>query len=95
MATKLEAFHGRGGVDLALSHDLEDIMTVIDGRPEIVGEIAIADTGVRTYIASEIAALTGSKDFLEALAGFLLPDSSSQARQPLLKKRLEAIAALS
>lgn len=95
VATKLEAFHGRGGGDLALSHDLEDIMTVIDGRPEILDEIAVADAEVRAYIASEMAALLSSHDFLEALAGFLLPDSASQARLPLLKKRLQALAALS
>jgi hypothetical protein len=36
VATKLEAFHGRGGGDVFASHDLEDIVAVADGRPEIV-----------------------------------------------------------
>lgn len=31
-ATKLEAFKGRGAGDYLASHDLEDIITVIDGR---------------------------------------------------------------
>lgn len=37
VATKLEAFHGRGRDDIFASHDLEDIIAVVDGRPEIVG----------------------------------------------------------
>lgn len=34
-ATKLEAFSGRGRGDYAGSHDLEDLLTVIDGRTAI------------------------------------------------------------
>src|SRR5208283_2177257 len=33
LATKMEAFHGRGQNDFRMSHDLEDIVTVVDGRP--------------------------------------------------------------
>ena len=32
IATKLEAFRDRGGGDFLMSHDLEDIVTVVDGR---------------------------------------------------------------
>lgn len=95
VATKLQAFHGRGSGDFTASHDLEDIITVVDGRPEIVGEIATADFEVRDYIASEISALVGDRDFIEALPGFLLPDAASQARRPLLEERLRAIAGVS
>jgi len=35
IATKLEAFHDRGGGDFLASHDLEDIVTVVDGRPGV------------------------------------------------------------
>lgn len=95
VATKFEAFHRRGGGDIVASHDLEDVVAVVDGRLEVVDEIAQSDREVRGFIASEFADLIRNKDFLEALPGFLLPDSASQARQPLLKKRIEAIAALS
>ena len=39
IATKLEAFHGRGGDDVVASHDLEDIISVVDGRSEIVDDV--------------------------------------------------------
>lgn len=35
VATKLEAFRGRGRNDYANSHDLEDLLAVVDGREDI------------------------------------------------------------
>jgi hypothetical protein len=52
IATKLEAFRGRGRGDIFASHDLEDIVTVVDGRPEIVAEVGGADAEVRAYVGS-------------------------------------------
>jgi hypothetical protein len=92
IATKLEAFHGRGGGDIVASHDLEDIIAVVDGRSEIVSEVAAAATDVRHYIASELRRLLETRDFTEALAGFLLPDAASQGRRSLLQRRLVALS---
>lgn len=78
-----------------MSHDLEDIVTVVDGRPEVVAEIGAAASEVRAFIASEIGTLLNNQDFVDALSGFLLPDAASQARRPLLEDRLRTIAALS
>ena len=91
LATKLEAFHGRGRNDYTGSHDLEDVIAVVDGRSEIVGEV-LANPDVREYVSSEIGRLLGIQAFLDALPGFLLPDRASQERQPLLVARLRAIA---
>jgi predicted nucleotidyltransferase len=49
-ATKLEAFKGRGKSDYLASHDLEDLITVIDGRPELLDELHLAPEDVRSYI---------------------------------------------
>ena len=92
LATKLEAFHGRGGDDVFASHGLEDIIAVVDGRPEIVREVAAASTDVRHYIASELRALLDNRDFTEALGGFLLPDAASQGRRSLLEDRLRSLS---
>ena len=92
VATKLDAFHGRGG-DIVASHDLEDIIAVVDGRPEIVSEVAAASSDVRGYIASELQALLDNQDFVEALGGFLLPDAASQGRRGLLEVRLWSMVA--
>lgn len=92
VATKLDAFHGRGEDDIAASHDLEDIVMVVDGRPELLEEIGAAGAEVRAYIASEIRALFDNQDFVDALPGFLLPDPASQARRALVEARLRALA---
>jgi predicted nucleotidyltransferase len=36
LATKLEAFQGRGQRDFFASQDLEDVITVVDGRASLV-----------------------------------------------------------
>ena len=53
-ATKLEAFRGRGKGDYLASHDLEDLITVVDARPELLDELRSEPEDVRSYIASAI-----------------------------------------
>lgn len=38
IATKLEAFVGRGGGDFMSSHDMEDVLNIIDGREELAAD---------------------------------------------------------
>ena len=57
VATKLEAYLGRGGDDPLASHDLEDILNLVDGRETLVSEIKAADEEVRSYIAHQVGAL--------------------------------------
>jgi hypothetical protein len=93
-ATKLEAFAGRGKNDYQSSHDLEDLMAVVDGRAELVEEIRAGAQDVRAYIAGEIGKLLAIREFLDALPGHLLPDRASQARVLILLERLKKISAL-
>jgi len=94
IATKLEAFFGRGNLDYRGSHDLEDIVTVIDGRVELVGEISEASSKLRDYVSTTFASFLGEKDFHESLAGHMPPDPASQNRLPILWQRFQDIAAL-
>ena len=93
-ATKLEAFAGRGKNDYQSSHDLEDLLAVVDGRAELVEEIRDGVGNVRAYIAAEIRKLLAVREFLDALPGYVLPDPASQARVSILLERLKKIAAL-
>jgi hypothetical protein len=54
VATKLCAWKGRGGGDLLPSLDIHDVLTLIDGRPELIEEVASAAPDLRTYIRSEV-----------------------------------------
>ncbi|TIS01589.1 MAG: hypothetical protein E5X13_13810, partial [Mesorhizobium sp.] len=71
VATKLEAYIGRGRGDLLMSHDLEDILLVIDGRPEIVAEVLGADADVSQFIAEQFARLLEDREFDYFLEGNL------------------------
>jgi hypothetical protein len=93
-ATKLEAFAGRGKGDYQSSHDLEDLIAVVDGRVELVKEIYSGPEDVCAYIAAEIGKLLATPQFLDALPGYLLPDQTSQARVSILLERLKKIAAI-
>jgi predicted transcriptional regulator len=65
---------------------------VIDGREEIARELAASSADVREYVASELRHLLGVQAFVDALSGFLMPDSASQSRRPALLRRLRALA---
>ncbi len=93
VATKLEAFHGRAGGDFH-HHDMEDIITVIDGRAELLGELTRSPDDVKAFVGREIHLLMSNDRFREALPGHLPGDRASQARLPLVERRLHAIAAL-
>lgn len=94
VATKLEAFHGCGRKDYLASHDLEDLVTVIDGRPELIEEVGAEDAKVRRYIAGALSTLLSDSEFVTALPGQLPGDAASQARLPELLRRLRLFAEL-
>lgn len=94
IATKLEAFKGRGNGDFLLSHDMEDIITVVDGRAELIGEAERAPEALRRYLAAEFHALMNTPAFLDALASHLPGDAMSQQRLPGLIAKLARLAKL-
>ena len=91
LATKLAAFDGRGEGDYVMSHDMEDIVAVLDGRPEIVDEVKRADETLRTYLMARFTAFLRDRNFLAALPGHLPGDAASQARAPLVLERIAAV----
>ena len=65
------AFLDRGKNDYYASHDLEDFVTVIDGRANIVGELDQAPLALRTYVIGAVRDLQVIAPFNEALSGHL------------------------
>jgi hypothetical protein len=93
LATKLEAFANRGGSDIYASHDLEDIVTLVDGRPSLGEEIrSEAPDSVRAFIATTFRQLLDRPGFEEAVEGHLLPEA--RERLPLVLRLMEKIAEL-
>lgn len=92
VATKLAALRSRGMRDIRLSRDLEDIVYVVDNRPELATEVAAASAGVRAYLATEIGQLLQHPEMREAI-DCQLPYGSGDERQYVIEKRLLAIVA--
>jgi hypothetical protein len=94
LATKHIAFLDRGGGDYYASHDLEDFVTVIDGREGIVDDVDQALAELRAYLICAVRSLVATRRFNEALPGQIPPDRASQQRLPALRRKLQSIAAL-
>lgn len=94
LVTKFDAFRSRGQGDLLSSHDLEDVMTLIDGRVELEDEVAASPDDIRQAIRNECGDLVADARLLEAMAGFLPGDPASQGRLPELRARLGRLAGI-
>ena len=90
VATKLEAYRGRGADDLIISRDVEDILLVVDGREELVAEIQNAESNIRSFIAQEFRALQQHYDFDNFLEGNI---RGPEGRVEIVRDRFAAIAA--
>ena len=88
VATKLEAFASRGGSDFLSSHDLEDVLNIIDGREELAEEMAAAPTELRQAVAATFAGLLANQDFANVLPGLV----AEPERAGLVMERLKALS---
>ena len=87
IGTKLEAFHVRGATDPMVSHDLEDILMIVDGRSELIAEIASTIAELREYLREQFATLQSSAFFDDLLSG-----TFDAARGQIVRGRWDAIA---
>ncbi len=92
LATKLSAFDGRGEGDYLMSHDIEDIVAVLDGRLEVVDEVQVSPEELRSHLAERFRALLDDARFVEAVSGHLPGDMSSQGRVTIVMERIRSIA---
>ena len=68
-ATKLCAWKDRGRGDVLRSLDVHDVLTLIDGRPELIEEIKAATAAIRSYIKDELIDLRAEPYFNYAVEG--------------------------
>lgn len=87
IATKIDAYLNRGQGDVLASHDVEDLLTVFDGRSSIVNEIKQAQTIVRQYIIDQMSLLLDNEHFEYAVQSVARGD---MAREQLIMDRIQA-----
>lgn len=80
LITKLEAFDGRGNGDYILSHDIEDIIAVMDGRPKLIEEIRQSESALVNALKIRFNNLLKDQSFVDAISGHMPTDEVSQIR---------------
>lgn len=88
MATKLEAYKGRGNGDVLESRDIEDILNLVDGREELLDEIQSASPDLRQYIAKELGSLLKDANFDYAIQS---QAQGNTDREEVIYQRLEEL----
>jgi len=90
----MEAFYDRGKNDYYMSHDLEDFIAVVEGREQLLGELAGAPADLRKYLSEATSKLLANERFLDALPGYVPGDAISQLRISIILERLKAMMTL-
>ena len=91
VATKLEAYLGRGDNDPLSSHDIEDLLNIVDGREELLTEATKASPELQGYIAQQISALLDHNDIDYAVQAAA---NNNPEREALIFARLDTLAQL-
>lgn len=64
LASKIEAFRDRGRDDYLASPDIEDIVALFDGCPDLEEKVQLAPEDVRKFIADQAAKFLATRDFI-------------------------------
>lgn len=85
LATKLAAYRGRGNEDPLESRDIEDILALIDGRPELMEELLQSPAKLRRYVSKQLSDLSANSSFEYAVQA---ASNGNSDREALLWDRL-------
>jgi hypothetical protein len=89
LATKFEAFNNRGK-DYRTSHDIEDIVYVIDNRLKIIEDIARDDIRISKFIKEQLQTLIQKGLLQEVLTAHIHP-LIQEERMPIVEEKINQI----
>lgn len=89
LATKFEAFNDRGS-DYRISHDIEDIIYVLDNRIGIVEEIENDDTRIANFIKEQLQNISNKGLLQEVLMSHIHPLMLDE-RLPIVEEKITQI----
>lgn len=88
VATKLEAWLGRGQGDALTSRDIEDIINLIDGREELINELSNSSDTVKAFVSEQLSLLLEDDNFEYAVSS---QSNNSPQRENIIFERIEEI----
>ncbi|RFC55013.1 nucleotidyl transferase AbiEii/AbiGii toxin family protein [Brumimicrobium aurantiacum] len=89
LATKFEAFNNRG-IDYRTSHDIEDIIYVLDNRINIVEEISKDDNRITNFIKEQLQNIIDKGLLTEVLMAHIHPLLLGE-RMPFVEEKITQI----
>lgn len=94
IATKIEAFQGRGGGDYLASKDFEDIAKLISARDSFVDELLLSPRDLRSFVAKWLAVRVDDPYFLAGIEGALAIPESFRFVEEHVRPKLVKLAEL-
>ena len=88
IASKIEAFKGRGEGQFRTSHDIEDIITLFDGRKTIAKDIKKSNKSVLEYLKAELQLFIENIDFVNSLEAHISAREVLQGRKKIILDRI-------
>lgn len=92
LAIKFETFMNRGS-DYRTSHDIEDIVYILDNRVGIVDEIANDDIRIRHFIIQQLQQIISKGLMMEILVAHIHPIMIAE-RLPIIEEKIGLILSL-
>ena len=89
LASKFEAFNDRG-TDIRTSHDMEDIIYVLDNRINIVQEVQKDDERISSFIKGQLQKIMGQGLLQEVLVAHINPILLAE-RLPIVEEKINQI----
>ena len=89
IASKIEAFKGRGKGSFLSSTDIEDIITLFDGRSTIATDLLSASSDVQTSLREELSAFIKNSYFLDAIEGHISDRINTAGRKTIVIQRIQ------
>ncbi len=89
IASKIEAFKGRGKDSFLSSADIEDIIMLFDGRSEVAKDLLSAPIDVKKYLKKELSAWIKNTEFLDAMEGHISDRQNTAGRKRIILQRIQ------
>ncbi|MBD2184561.1 nucleotidyl transferase AbiEii/AbiGii toxin family protein [Planktothrix sp. FACHB-1355] len=89
LASKIEAFIGRGQRSFYFSADIEDIVALLDGCDRLEVEVQQADAEVRKFLSAWFR--SEREGIWEVIPAFLSPAARNAGRGRLVRERIERL----
>lgn len=88
IATKIEAFKGRGKGQYRMSHDIEDIVTLFDGRSSIAENMSGYSQKLKNYLSKELKTMIEDQNFVNSLDAHISDRENINGRKKIVLARI-------